>query len=374
MRKIAAPLAFIGGEIIKNVIVELDGEGKIISIEKEVSNIDSHSNTEYHNGMLVAGFVNCHCHLEYSYVKGMIPPGGGLPEFIRSIIEIKIAAKTPESTMISEAQKWDKVMASEGVVAVGDHNNNDYVYGVKEQSQICYKTFVEMYDFDGKSSDETFAIGMERVAEHKRRGLDASIVPHANYTMEQRLIGLTGGEKVSDKGIKADGILSIHFKESVAMAGENELSEVVPNLSAERDSILLVHSIYASRDDIKTAKAKLGERMCVVVCPMSNLYIENNIADIDMMLEEGVNITIGTDSLSSNTTLSMLEEVKTLVARGYSLEQTLGWATQNGANALCIADWAGDLKEGLRPGVVLIDGIDFASKSLTEASRAKRLA
>lgn len=364
----------MNGRIEQETLLVLDDSGEIVSIESNVKDIDSMAGVEYHNGMIVPGFVNCHSHLEYSYVKGMIPPGGGLPEFIRAIIEIKISAPVEESVMIDAASQWDAVMAAEGTVAIGDHNNNDYVYGVKEQSKIFYRTFVEMLDVEGETPDETFAVGMERVNKHHSLNLDATMVPHANYTMADRLIALSGGEATSDKGVKVDGIVSVHFKESIAMAGEGERETTINNISAERDNILLVHCIYASKEDIAYAKAKFGDKMTVVVCPMSNLYIENSIADIDMILEQGVRLTVGTDSLSSNTTLSMIEEVKTLIARGYSQEQVLGWATHNGAIALGIDSWAGDLAAGKRPGIVLIDNIDPTTGAITEASRSKRIA
>lgn len=374
-RKIAAHYLLSSNKFEKNGIITLDENGVIESIELGVENIDSHSNVEFYNGVLVPGFVNCHSHLEYSYVKGMIPAGGGLGEFIRSIIEIKIKDEVSDETKIEAAQYWDAVMAKQGVVAVGDHNNNDYVYGVKQKSQIKYLNFVELYDMDGNTAEQTYEWGLNRVNESRNYGFISSIVPHANYTMEQELINLTGGSKTGENGVKADGIVSVHFKESLDLGGEGEFDAIFEGLSADRDRILLVHSIYATRDDIKKMKSKLGDKISVVMCPVSNLYIENNMADLKMLQEEGILVTLGTDSLSSNVSLSMVEEMKALQNKynELPLAEIVKMATENGAFTLGIDKTYGTFEVGKQPGVVLLSGIDFNTMKLTDKAESKRL-
>ncbi|MFI3267792.1 MAG: amidohydrolase family protein [Rikenellaceae bacterium] len=374
-RKIAAHYLFISNRFEKNGIITLDENGVIEDIELGVENIDSRSNVEFYNGILIPGFVNCHSHLEYSYVKGMIPPGGGLGEFIRTIIEIKIKDEVSEETKIEAAKYWDAVMAQQGVIAVGDHNNNDYVYGVKQNSKIKYFNFIELYDMDGNTAEQTYEWGLGRVKESKSYGFVSSIGPHANYTMEQELINLTGGSKIGENGVKADGIVSVHFKESLDLGGEGEFDAIYEGLSADRDRILLVHSIYASRDDIKKMKSKLGDKITVVMCPVSNLYIENNMADLSMLQEEGINVALGTDSLSSNVSLSMVEEMKALQNKFSQLNLTeiLKMATENGAITLGIDKSCGTLEVGKQPGVVLLSGVDFENMKLTDKADSKRL-
>ncbi|MFI3262615.1 MAG: amidohydrolase family protein [Rikenellaceae bacterium] len=374
-RKIAAHYLLISNKFERNGIITLDENGVVENIELGVEDIDSRSNVEFYNGVLVPGFVNCHSHLEYSYVKGLIPPGGGLGEFIRTIIEIKIKDEIAEPTKIEAAQYWDAIMAQQGVVAVGDHNNNDYVYDVKKNSKIKYFNFIELYDMDGNTAQQTYEWGLERVKESRAYGFVSSIGPHANYTMEQELINLTGGSQIGDNGVKADGIVSVHFKESLDLGGGGEFDAIYEGLSADRDRILLVHSIYATRDDIKKMKSKLGDKITVVMCPVSNLYIENNMADLVMLQEEGVLVTLGTDSLSSNVSLSMVEEMKALQNKfsHLSLAEIVKMATENGAITLGIDDIYGTLEVGKQPGVVLLSGLDFESMILTDKAESKRL-
>ena len=363
------------GRLIKYPIVWFDGNGVITRIEENVENIDSQEGVEFYNGILIPGTVNCHCHLEYSYVKGMIPRNGGLPEFIRTIIDIKRNASISEKEKTDAAQVWDAMMYNDGIVAVADHNNNDYVYSVKKKSRIYYHNLVEIFDEDNQTAEETFRQGMRRVNESRSYGFASTSVPHANYTMEDKVIKLAGGVLTSEDGVTADGIVSVHFKESVAMGGPGELKSIVEGISPKRDRILLVHTIYATPEDIDAVKEKFGDRVVAVPCPLSNIYIEQRLPDIEVLREKGVTIALGTDGLSSNDTLSMVEEIKCVQKHlpHIPLTEIVMWATKNGAEALGISDWAGSFEVGKRPGAVLLTGVDFETMSLTDDTKGKRI-
>ncbi len=372
-RKITSDYMISGGKIYRKPLIEIDAEGTVLSLQTNLD--ETPEDAEYYSGLIIPGMVNAHCHLEYSYVKGKIERGGGLPHFISSIISIKINDKTPDEQKTEAAREIDQQMILEGVVAVGDHNNNDYVYEIKEQSPIHYHSFVELYDVDGQDADTSFHQGLERVKAHQDKGLEATIAPHATYTMEDRLLGLCGGVLTSEQGEKAQGVCSVHFKESVAMAGEQESDRIFAALTPERENTLLVHSVYATGSDIDRAKALLGDRMSVVVCPLSNHYIENSMADVKMLMDKGVRVAIGTDSLSSNDDISMVGEMHKL-SQCYPelpLETIVDWATRNGAVALGIDDWAGTIEVGKYPALVHIEDFDSETMRLSENSRGVRI-
>lgn len=367
-RKISAPYVALPDGLVRNCIVEVDQNGIITNIEREVKDMDARRHLEYFDGILTAGMINCHCHLEYSYVKGMIAKGGGMAKFISSIIDIKYNRPITEKEKIDAAAKWDDVMFKNGISAVGDHNNNDYVTDIKLKSNIFYQTFVELYDADNQEATVTFAEGERRASEQRARGLSASVVPHATYTLSDDLIALIGSEKNK-------GIISTHFKETIELGGENEAERMIGLIDEKHDSILFVHDIYATDEQIKTAKNKYGDRLTVVPCPLSNDYIEGRLADYDMLQQNGVRIAIGTDGLSSNEKLSILEEMKCISKQypNYTLNTLINWATRNGAEALCINDWAGTIEVGKRPGLVVIENVDFKSMKLTDMSTVKRI-
>ncbi len=375
MRKITANLVLTENGFESNAIITTDKDGKITNIEHDVKNIDSISNLEHYNGVLIAGMVNCHSHIEYSYVKGLIPRGAGLPEFIRSIIEIKIKNEIADTKKSSDALAWDKKLYSDGVTAVADHNNNDYVYDVKKASQIYYHNLIELYDVDNQDADTTFHDGIKRMEESKSYNMSASVIPHACYTMEDRLIGLTGGSIESNQGQKSTGVFSTHFKESIELGGEDERERIIENTSAERSSIILVHCIYATEQDIQKAKDKFGDKLTLSPCPLSNIFIEKKTGDFEMYRKLGVRIALGTDSLSSNDLLSMVDEMKCVfkLFPNIPTKEIIEMATINGAKAIKIDSWAGSIAEGKTPGIVLLEGMDMANILFTDKTTSRRI-
>ena len=375
MRKVTANKVLTENGFESNIIITFDQNGKIANIERNVENLDSIANLEYYNGILIAGMVNCHTHIEYSYVKGLIQRGSGLPEFIRSIIEIKVKNEIPDEKKSSDASVWDKKLYAQGVTGVADHNNNDYVYGVKKASKLYYHNLIELYDVDGQDADTTFHDGVKRMEEAKSYGMAATVIPHACYTMEDRLIALTGGEIESNKGVRATGVFSTHFKESLVLGGEDERERIIDNTSADRSSVILVHCIYALESDIQKAKDKFGDKLTLSPCPLSNIFIEKKMGDFDMYRKLGVRIALGTDGLSSNDTLSMVDEMK-CVAKSFPnipTKDIIEMATINGAKAIEIDSWAGSIAEGKTPGIVLLEGMDMVNMEFTDNATSRRI-
>jgi cytosine/adenosine deaminase-related metal-dependent hydrolase len=93
------------------------------------------------------------------------------------------------------------------------------------------------------------------------------------------------------------------------------------------------------------------------VCINANLYIENSLPPLDMLLDNGCHIVLGTDSYASNWQLNIFEEIKSIQQHfpHIGLENILKWATSNGARALGIDDFFGSFEKGKKPGLVLID-------------------
>jgi cytosine/adenosine deaminase-related metal-dependent hydrolase len=222
--------------------------------------------------------------------------------------------------------------------------------------------------------------------------LQYSLVPHSGYSMSSTLLRLLKNKSSDNK------VTSIHFMES---AGESTFltshagsllvsyersgllpprletaashSDVVLTEITNSGNLILVHNTFADRDSVRSVKKRENLYWCL--CPNSNLYIENRVPPLNLFLEEDCEIVIGTDSLASNTKLSMLEELKTLQSAfpDTSIPDLIKWATINGARALCEEDQFGSIEPGKKPGLLLLQNVDLMNMKLFPDSFVTRL-
>ena len=77
MRRIASHLALLPTGIVDRPLLTLDGR-RIVSIGRYGDGeLDRMEGIEFYAGILIPGMVDAHCHLELSYLRGAIAPGGG---------------------------------------------------------------------------------------------------------------------------------------------------------------------------------------------------------------------------------------------------------------------------------------------------------
>jgi cytosine/adenosine deaminase-related metal-dependent hydrolase len=138
-------------------------------------------------------------------------------------------------------------------------------------------------------------------------------------------------------------------------------------------NLLLVHNTLIERDVIKKLRQRVNLFYCL--CPNSNIFIGKMLPPAGLLSDEGCDIVIGTDSLSSNHALDILDELKTLQENepDIPLESLISWATINGARALCEDSWAGSIEPGKKPGLLLIEDLDLVNLKLLPASRTRRI-
>jgi cytosine/adenosine deaminase-related metal-dependent hydrolase len=137
---------------------------------------------------------------------------------------------------------------------------------------------------------------------------------------------------------------------------------------------LLVHNTFSTKNDLNKYTSYPGW-FYYVLCPSSNRFIQNCLPDFSLFASPDFyrNTCLGTDSLASNTCLSILEEMKIIQqhAPDIPLEMLLQWATINGARALGFDHLLGSFEKNKRPGVNLITGIDFEKMNLSSESEVK---
>ena len=102
---------------------------------------DAGENVQKLNGIIAPGFINAHCHLELSHMKGIIPEHTGLPDFILKIVNER---HFPEESILEAIADGEAEMLQEGIVAVGDISNNALTAAQKQKGNLAHHTFIEI--------------------------------------------------------------------------------------------------------------------------------------------------------------------------------------------------------------------------------------
>jgi len=396
VRKIAATYIFPGNRApVKNGILVCDNDGTIIEIIENGGDFHEEAGLEYYSGALVPGFVNAHCHLELSHLKNQVEEKTGIGGFIGQINKLRNVA---EEEMLKAAQVADKLMWTVGISAVGDISNTVLSIPVKQKSSIHYYTFVETFGFHPSRAERAFELATTVKKSLDDSELLASIVPHSPYSVSEPLF-----RRIEKEASKSGGILSIHNQESKGETqfyidgtgpiaehlqnnlgldishwsppGKSSLESILEYLPPE-NLLLLVHNTFTRENDVEALlKKRSSENTFMVLCPNSNLYIENALPPIQLFRKKGLNICLGTDSLASNHVLSILQEMITIQQHftEITLQELVKWACVNGAKALGLDNEIGSFDKGKKPGANLLTGLDLKELKLTEKARVKRL-
>lgn len=73
------------GPPAKRAVICAEDDGTIVKIEDTGGKLSEKQSVVFYNGIIVPGFVNCHCHLELSWLKNEIPEGTGLSNFLMDV-------------------------------------------------------------------------------------------------------------------------------------------------------------------------------------------------------------------------------------------------------------------------------------------------
>jgi cytosine/adenosine deaminase-related metal-dependent hydrolase len=364
------------GWIPEGTTLEVSETGVIISILDKPG-----AGTVFYDGALAPGFVNAHCHLELSHMKGVVPEHTGLIPFLKTIPQRRNDF-TGEQKKEGRTNAYNELVRN-GVVAVGDIANTTDTLDVRATGELHVCTFIESIGFTEANAQRSFDYALKTYEaffsqQPGDKRLTQAIAPHAPYSVSSSLFRLIDAHVPG-------GLLSIHNQENEEenkyyKAKEGAVGDLLHTLGIDDSlfsptglsslisylqwlspshSFILVHNTCTTRQEVQYAQNRLKEvHWCL--CPNANLYIENTLPDIHMLTSEGVNICIGTDSLASNRRLSILAELSSIKAHYPELDwQTLlTWGTRNGAKALHMDDIIGTIEPGKTPGIIQITGLD----------------
>lgn len=381
----------INGQPIKNGIIVINDDNEIVDIIDPKGDALELASMEFHNGVIVPGFVNAHCHIELSHLKGKLDSRNkGIAGFVSQIRSLRTSV---DSEIQNSIQQAISTMESNGTVAVGDICNTIDSFPQKQSSKLLFHNFIEVFGLLPDEA-ETRVLNAKGILTKGLLTNDLnSLTPHATYSLSNKLwdflseelkisgsiVSIHYGESLQEYNFLKDrtGILAENFKAlgiADGIVSNTSPIEIVKAYLPKNNNILFVHNTFAQREEIKGIISHF-DKPFFVLCPLSNQFIEGKLPDIPMLVDERVCLAIGTDSYASSNTLSILEQILIILEKFSSLSfsEVIRWATLNGAKALNIDATIGSFEKGKKPGLNLISHFDFSNMRPTAQSRVKRL-
>lgn len=372
-------------------VVVTNGQGKILDLVPEEAAGDD---IERVAGVIAPGFVNAHCHLELSHLKGHIPQHTGMIDFLLQVMQLQRFRPEEKERAMMEAIAE---MRGNGVVAVGDISKGTDSIGPKLSSDIYFHNFVEITGFVPELAQVRWQAGTGVVNAFLECFPPGQVIltPHAPYSVSPELFELllanANGRIMSIHQMESEDEISF-FREKQGdfnrlyahlgvhidffkPTGTNPLRYLWP-LFKNHYPWLWVHNTEISLHDLEWLDEQGIDwsAMHFCLCPAANQYINFATPALHRFRDRfPLQLCLGTDSLASNHYLNPVYEMRLMQKHGrlYDLGYLLQMATFNGARALGITQRFGSFETGKTPGIVLLKGLE--GDLIVPKTKAERL-
>jgi cytosine/adenosine deaminase-related metal-dependent hydrolase len=321
-----------------------------------------HGPAEVRQAVILPALVNAHLHLELSHLAGEIPGGRGLVPWIEALVARRALGGAVEEGMARGAAS----LREAGVAAVGEVTNGLGSARHLAREGLAGTLFHEIYGFSELRAAEAMraAAGVRDRAGDPGPGLRVAPCPHAVYSTF-----LGAAAELLGAGPSSIHLAEVPEERSFVAGATGPFADLVLRLGLEPGALrpfarsavdavapwlgpetLVVHAV--DLDDLDVA-ALVRSGATVVLCPRSNRHISGRLPDLPRLLDAGIPLAVGTDSLASSPSLSPLEELAVLreafPAVAPSRLLSLAW---NGAAVGAPA--VGRLLPGSSPGVLAV--------------------
>jgi cytosine/adenosine deaminase-related metal-dependent hydrolase len=365
-RRLAARwLIPIEGHVVERgaILVGSDGRIQAVGPDESVPHPAGVPSETLQSAAILPGFINTHTHLELTGFEGQVKERD-FAEWIRQLRQLK-AIRAP-AEFLDAARRGLADCYAAGVTTVADTGDSGAAMMVLAEAGASGVAYQEVFGPHPAQAEESIAGLKARI--HQQRPLQSErlrlgVSPHAPYTVSGSLFRL-----VAEYARSQQLPLAVHVSESPAetqfiSAGNGPFAEAwkarhIP-LPASRgrtpiqwlgehgvlsEQCLCIHAVQLESQDIQRL---FDSRAAVAHCPLSNRSHGHGAAPLAALLDAGVPVGLGTDSVVSVDRLDLLAEARAageLVALGS--ERLLHLCTLAGARVLGIDGETGSLVPG----------------------------
>ncbi|MFO0795829.1 MAG: amidohydrolase family protein [Candidatus Brocadiaceae bacterium] len=344
------------------------------------------------NTIILPGFINLHTHLDLTNLHNRIKPTHNFTHWVFQLIGARMRWK--EENYINSIEKGVEYCVEAGTTTVADIAHTEHSFSVLKKSplrKIVYKEVIDLKPDHAEEIKKKTSTELSLVAADNLFHIGVS--PHAPYSVSQELYQalteIAHSKKVSlcthvaetqdeiEFLTKGTGNFPSFLRQIRAIPDNWQPPGLTPIHYLNKTGILkakpvLIHCNYVTDEEISLIHFSGAS---VAFCPRSHNYFGHTNYPIKKLLNAEVNVGLGTDSLASNDTLSILDEMKFLFSH-YAIPQKniLSMATINGARALGMESKVGQIKENFEAdlcgiGIQDCQSPDVYHKLMDTASR-----
>jgi len=316
--------------------------------------------------VLMPGLINAHTHVPMTLLRGIADDLRLDVWLMGYMMPVEREFVSPDFVRLGTQLACAEMLRS-GVTTFADmyyyEENIAQATASIGMRALCGQTVLKFPTPDARYYEESLAAARDFIQRWKGHPLIVpSVAPHAAYTCTPEILRAT-----AELAAEFDVPLHTHIAET-AFEVDNMRAEhgmpVVPFMKKQalfEAKVLAAHCVHIDEGEIRTLyRAGAG----VAHNPSSNLKLASGVAPVKRMLEQGLQVGIGTDGAASNNDLDMFEEVRlaAFLAKGTSGDPTalpartaLAMATRIGAHAIHMGNSIGSLETGKRADLILVD-------------------
>ena len=341
-------------------------------------------------GVLLPGLVNAHCHLELSHLRGRLDRSGGFASWVEDLVATR--GRDGPGPVRAAAARAIREIEETGTVAVGDVSNDLAHLDLLARSRVTAVVFHELLGWNPARAAAIAEAADAWRPGPRAGGVEVRLAAHAPHSVSPALFA---------ELVKRGGPAAIHLAESAEESrfllrgdggwmrflerrGLGDLPFEAPGVSPVRyldelgalhPGLLAAHCVYVDAAD----RARLAAKgVHVAICPRSNLNLGVGIPPVPELLEAGVRLCLGTDSLASVDSLDLMDDVAALHEEFPDLDPAaiVEMATAGGAQALGLPG-LGAIAPGMRAELVFAPAVrvpqDPSSFLVSGAARPRRV-
>jgi cytosine/adenosine deaminase-related metal-dependent hydrolase len=371
------------------VVVTMVGEpidnGAIAIVGNEIADVGRFDEVKAGHGgdvldlgeqILLPGLINAHCHLDYTLLRGQIPPQKGFTDWIRAINERKAALSEEDyvasiNAGLAEAQKF-------GTTTLLNLEAFPALLPRLAQPLLRVWWCAEMIDVREQVSVHEVAENLHDWFETHPEWLGGfGLAPHAPFTASRQLF--SAASKISGKHsvpitthvaesreemqmFRDAGGPLFDFLKSIGRpmddcGGHTPLSSLMHGQVLD-ERWIIAHLNELPEDDFDLLAG--SNRFHIAHCPRSHTFFGHAPFELRRLRALGFNICLGTDSLASNSSLSLFPEMRELLRKHpwISPREVLEMATVNAAHAIGQRGMLGAIAPGSRADLIAIPSVE----------------